>query len=38
MCVTVLTESNKYWYYAMYGTLFKKKSFFMCLVQERLLK
>jgi hypothetical protein len=27
MCVTVPTESNKYWYYAMYGTLLKKRQF-----------
>ena len=32
MCVTVLTESNKYWYYAMYGTLLKKKRFLMDIV------
>ena len=32
MCVTVLTESNKYWYYAMYGTLFKKNRFLMDIV------
>ena len=27
MCVTVLTESNKYRYYAMAGTPLKKNSF-----------
>jgi hypothetical protein len=29
MCVTVLTKSNKYWYYAMYGTILLKRSFLM---------
>ena len=32
MCVTVPTESNKYRYYAMYGTLFKKNSFLRYIV------
>jgi hypothetical protein len=32
MCVTVPTESNKYRYYAMPGTLFKKNSFPMEIV------